>query len=102
MVLAKVFVIYDSKFGNTRRQPRKSSEIKAVEEIKTAIVYVKEVNPAELADYDLIVLGPHNHMDNPSRAMKKFVESLSEIGLKAKYVAVFDTHSGREDLLIER
>ncbi|MDX1813630.1 MAG: hypothetical protein R3319_02465 [Candidatus Bathyarchaeia archaeon] len=41
-------------------------------------------------------------MDNPSRAMKKFVESLSEIGLKAKYVAVFDTHSGREDLLIER
>lgn len=35
-------------------------------------------------------------MGSPSRAMKKFVDNISEIGLKVKYIAVFDTYAGRK------
>jgi multimeric flavodoxin WrbA len=36
----------------------------------------------------VIVLGAPNHMGRPSRTMKKFVDRLAELDLKAKNVAV--------------
>jgi flavorubredoxin len=48
-----------------------------------------------VADYDVIVLGAPNHMGRPSRAIKKFVDTLSELSLRAKYVAVYGTYAGR-------
>jgi flavorubredoxin len=35
-------------------------------------------------------------MGRPSRAMKKFIERLSELDLKSKMVAVFGTYAGTE------
>lgn len=35
-------------------------------------------------------------MGRPSRAMKKFVDSLSEVDLKTKHRAVFGTYAGKE------
>jgi flavorubredoxin len=35
-------------------------------------------------------------MGRPSRTMKKFVDSLAEVDLKAKHMAVFGTYAGRE------
>jgi flavorubredoxin len=56
---------------------------------------VNEINAEEVADYDLIVLGAPNHMGRPSRTIKKFVDKLTELDLKAKYVAIFGTYAGR-------
>lgn len=95
--MVKVFVIYDSKYGNTKLVAEKIVEgIKEVEGIETAIGYVKEINPANLADYDAILLGTPNHMGRPSRTVKKFVDGLAELDLKAKDLAVFDTYAGKE------
>jgi flavorubredoxin len=95
-LLVKVFVAYDTKYGNTKIAAEKVLEgIKQAEEIETTIGYVKEVNPANLADYDAILLGAPNHMARPSRTMKKFVDSIAELDLKAKGVAVFGTYAGR-------
>jgi menaquinone-dependent protoporphyrinogen IX oxidase len=95
--LVKVFVVYDSKHGNTKLAAENIlAGIREVEGIETAIGYVKEVNPAELADYDALLIGAPNHMGRPSRAMKKFVDSLAETALKAKHIAVFDTYAGKE------
>ena len=63
--------------------------------IETAIGYVKEIDIGNVTDYDAIVLGAPNHMGRPSRTMKKFVDRLAELDLKAKNVAVFGTYSGR-------
>jgi flavorubredoxin len=49
-----------------------------------------------MTDYDAIVLGSPNHMGRPSRTMKKFVDSIAGLDLKAKDVAVFGTYAGRE------
>jgi flavorubredoxin len=93
--LVKVFVIYDTKYGNTKLAAEKILEgIREVEGFETAIGYVKEIDVGKVADYDAIVLGAPNHMGRPSRTMKKFVDQLSELDLKAKDAVVFGTYSG--------
>ena len=95
--MAKVFVVYDSKYGNTKLTAENILEgIREVGGIETAIGYVKEIEIGKVADYDAIVLGAPNHMGRPSRTMKKFIDRLAELDLKAKNVAVFGTYSGRE------
>lgn len=94
--MVKVFVVYDTKYGNTKLAGENILEgIKEVEGIETAIGYVKEIDIGKVADCDAIVLGAPNHMGRPSRTMKKFVDRLAELDLKAKNVAVFGTYSGR-------
>ena len=63
--------------------------------IETAIGYIKEIDIGNLVDLDAIVLGAPNHMGRPSQTMKKFVDRLTELDLKAKNAAVFGTYSGR-------
>ena len=95
-LLVKVFVVYDTKYGNTKLAGETIVEgIREVEGIETSIGYVKEIDIGKLADYDAIVLGAPNHMGRPSQTMKKFVNRLAELDLKAKNVAVFGTYSGR-------
>lgn len=94
--MIKVFVAYDSKYGNTKLAAENIMEgMEEVEGIETSIGYVKEIDIGKVADSDAIVLGAPNHMASPSRTMKKFVNRLSELDLKAKNVAVFGTYSGR-------
>jgi flavorubredoxin len=95
-LLVKVFVVYDTKYGNTKLAGENIVEgIREVEGTETSIGYVKEIDIGKVADYDAIVLGAPNHMGRPSRTMKKFVNRLAEFDLKAKNVAVFGTYSGR-------
>lgn len=94
--MVKVFVVYDTKYGNTKLVGETIVEgIREVEGIETSIGYVKEIDIAKLVDYDAIVLGAPNHMGRPSQTIKKFVNRLAELDLKAKNVAVFGTYSGR-------
>ena len=94
--MVKVFVVYDTKYGNTKLAGENIVEgIREVEGIETSIGYVKEIEIGNVADYDAIVLGAPNHMGRPSQTMKKFVNRLAELDLKAKNVAVFGTYSGR-------
>ncbi len=98
--MVKVFVLYDSKYGNTKLAAEKILEgIKESGEIETDIGYVKEVDVGKLADYDVLVLGAPNHMGRPSQVMKKFVDVLAEQDLKAKNVAIFGTYAGNERLV---
>ena len=95
-LLVKVFVVYDTKYGNTKLAGETIVEgIREVEGIETSIGYVKEIDIGKLADYDAIVLGAPNHMGRPSQTIKKFVNRLAELDLKAKNVAVFGTYSGK-------
>jgi menaquinone-dependent protoporphyrinogen IX oxidase len=92
----KVFVVYDTRHGNTKLAAESILKgIREAEGIETAIGYVKETDAAKVADYDAIVLGAPNHMGRPSRTMKKFVDKLAKLDLKAKNVAVFGTYAGR-------
>ena len=95
-VLLKVFIAYDSKYGNTKLVAQKILEgMMESDGIETAIGYVKEVNVNELADFDAIVLGGPNHFGRPSQTIKTFVNRLAKLDLKSKKVAVFGTYAGK-------
>ena len=95
-LLTKIFIAYDTKYGNTKLAAENILEgIKEVDGIEASIGYVKEIDIGKLADHDLIVLGAPNHMGRPSQTMKKFVNRLAQLDLKAKNMAVFGTYAGR-------
>jgi flavorubredoxin len=70
--------------------------LKQVEGVEAAVCYVKEVDFQSLVCYNALILGAPNHMGRPSWTMKKFIDTLAELDLKAKNVAVFGTYSGRK------
>ena len=56
--MVKVFVVYDTKYGNTKLVAEKIVEgMKEIEGIETAISDVKEVDLEKVAGYDAILIG---------------------------------------------
>ena len=97
--MVKVLVFYDSKYGNTKLAAEKIAEGLRSGGVEVDLGYIKEVSPEHSVDYDALVLGAPNHMGRPSQAMKKFITSLSAVGLKEKKVAVFGTYAGKVRVL---
>jgi len=95
----KVFVVYDTKWGNTKLVAEKIVEgMREVEGIETAISDVEEVDLERVADSDAILIGSPNHMGGPVRGIKKLIDKLGKLDLKAKWIAVFDTNLGGNQL----
>ncbi len=68
--------------------------MKEVEGIETAVSDVEEVDLEQVADYDAVLIGSPNHLGGPVRGIKKFIDKLGKLDLKANWVAVFDTYLG--------
>ncbi|MGQ9625252.1 MAG: flavodoxin domain-containing protein [Candidatus Bathycorpusculaceae bacterium] len=91
--MVKVFVVYDTKYGNTKLVAETIVEgMREVEGIETAISDVEEVDLEGVADYDAILIGSPNHWGGPVGGIKKLIDELGKLDLKAKWVAVFDTY----------
>ena len=95
--LIKVFIVYDTKYGNTKLVAEKIAEgMNEVEGIDTAIIDVNEVDLEKVADSDAILMGTPNHMGGPARTIMNFIDKLGRLELKAKWFAVFDTYMERD------
>lgn len=93
--MVKVFVIYDTKYGNTKLVAENIVDgLRGVEGLETAISDVKEVDFEKVADSDVILIGTPNHIGSPTRIIKKFIDKLGKLNSKAKWIAVFDTNLG--------
>jgi flavodoxin len=89
----KTIIIYESSFGNTKKVAEKIREnLNLIEKNDTVIKTVKEVDPIEVLNFDLILFGSPNHMGGPTRGIRKFIDKLKKVGLKGKKVATFDTY----------
>jgi flavorubredoxin len=95
MSMVNVFILYDSKYGNTKLVAEKIADGLKSEATMVNAGYVREVGLDEVVCSDLIVLGAPNHMGRPSRTMKRFIDYLATADLKATKVAVFGTYAGR-------
>ena len=96
IALAKFYITYDTKYGNTKLVAESIAEgMREVACVEVSIDYVKDIDVEKLREADELVLGAPNHMARPSRAMMKFVDTLSKQSLKAKNAAIFGTYSGR-------
>jgi len=93
--MVKVFVVYDTKYGNTKLVAEKIVDaLREIEGIETAISDVEEADLEKVADSDAIVIGAPNHMGGPARAIRKSIDKLGKLDSKAKWAAVFDTYLG--------
>lgn len=94
--MVKVFVFYDSKYGNTKLVAEKIAEGLKSEGVEADLGYVKELQLDDAVCINALVLGAPNHMGRPSRTIKTFIDRLAGYDCKAQTVAVFGTYSGRE------
>ena len=89
----KVIIVYESKYGNTKRVAETIAEgMREVEGIETVVSEVKEVDPKKVPDYDAILVGSPNHIGGPTGGTKKFIDKLGKLDLEGKLFAAFDTH----------
>ena len=96
--MVKVFVVYDTKYGNTKLVAEKIVEgMREVEGIETAIADVKDVNFDEVASSDAVLIGSPNHFDRPARGIDAFIDKLGKLDKKMKWVAVFDTNMAEDE-----
>ena len=96
--MAGVIIIYESKYGNTRLVAEKVAEgINQAASVVPEVREVKEVNPEELAGFDVIFIGSPNHMGNATKSIRKFIDGLAKFNFEGKKLAaVFDTYIGRD------
>lgn len=91
-----VFVVYDSKYGNTQNVAAHIVKgLKELDGVETALANIKDVDMQKIATYDALIIGAPNHMGQPSRAALKFVDGLSKVELNAKWGVAFDTYFQR-------
>jgi flavodoxin len=95
--MVKAIVIYESRYGNTKRVAEAIVEgMKEAREIEVSMKELKEVNLEKVAEYDVILIGSPNHFGGPTRGIKGFIDRLGELQLMGKMFAVFDTYLGKD------
>lgn len=95
--LAKVIVVYETKYGNTKLVAEKIIEgMKEVGITEATLSEIKDFDFNKLANYDAILIGSPNHIGGPTRGIKKFIDKLGKLSLNEKSFAVFDTYLGKD------
>jgi flavodoxin len=93
--VAKVIVVYESIFGNTKAVAESiiggMTEVSGVE---ATLSKPRGVDLKQLVEYDAILVGSPNHMGGATRGIRKFIDKLRKINLEGKLAAVFDTYGG--------
>jgi len=95
--MVKVIVIYESKYGNTKRVAEAIVEgMNEIGGIEASLSELKEVDLDKIPNYDAILIGSPNHMGGHTRGIKGFIDKLGKLQLKGKMFAVFDTYLGKD------
>ena len=89
-------VVYESRFGKTRRLAEALARGIRREGVPTDVLSVAEAEQRPVDGYDLLALGcPSSHLTAPS-AMRTFLETLTRMPrLKGHYGFAFETHVRR-------
>jgi len=95
--VAKVIVVYESKYGNTKLVAESITEgISQVSGVETVLNELKEVDLNQLVEFDAILVGSPNHIGSATRSIRKFIDNLGKLNLEGKLTAVFDTYIAKD------
>jgi flavodoxin len=96
VVMAKVIVVYESKYGNTKLVAETITKgLGEVQGVETVLDELKEVDLNKIAEFDLILIGTPNHYGGPTRSVREFIDKLQKLDLDGRHFAVFDTYLGK-------
>ena len=89
----KVIIIYESKYGNTKRVAEMIIEaMKEVGGLETDLIMYKEADLDKIPEYNAILIGSPTHIGGPTRGIKKFIDKLGKLNLEGKVGAVFSAY----------
>ena len=95
--MTRALIVYDSKYGNTKRVAEVIAEgMREVGQVEAILSHVKELDFEKISEYDLVLIGSPNHIGRPTRSVKKLIDKLGELDLKEKRIAVFDTYMSKD------
>jgi len=90
-----VLVVYETKYGNTKQAAETIAEgMKEVEQIKTEVINVNDVDYNKVQDFDAIIIGSPTWGGNCTGTIKNFINELAGLSLNEKSYAIFDTNAG--------
>jgi flavodoxin len=89
--MSKAIVVYDTKFGNTKKVAEDIASGIEGEGIEVSLKAVKDTTSNEVTRYDLFVMGAPTHINNPKKDTKKFLKKLKGTDLSNVKFAAFDT-----------
>ena len=95
--MARVIIIYESKYGNTKLVAEAIAEgMREVSGVETVLSELREVELNRLTGFDAILVGTPNHMGGATRSISKLIGELGKLTLEGKLAAVFDTYIGKD------
>ena len=83
-------IIYDSQFGNTERIAKAIANTLS-EFGQARAIPVNQMQPTELREADLLILGCPTQAWRPTPAMQSFLENISPEPMRNQMLACFDT-----------
>jgi len=93
----KAMVIYDSVFGNTEKIAKIIGEVLGPpKEVK--VLRVTDVNPKQLTNLDLLIVGSPTRAFKPTPAINSFLAKIPSGALNNIHVAAFDTRMSIKDV----
>lgn len=93
----KIQVIYDSKFGNTKKVA--DAVVTALDRgNEVSVVHVDKVDTDKLQEFDILIFGAPTHAFRPSQPMKAFLKRIPNNSLSGVKAAVFDTRATEKSI----
>ena len=93
--MAKVLVVYDTMYGNTKLIAEKIVEgLKQAQGIEVEVSDVEKTDVDRVASFDAVLIGAPTHFGGPTRNITRFIDDLGRPDLKGKQAAVFGTYLG--------
>lgn len=89
--MKNAIVIYDSRYGNTKKIAESLARGIEEKEIKVNCINIGMVKVSSLLEYDLIAIGGPTHNRKASEEMNAFIANLERINLTDKQTFIFDT-----------
>ncbi len=93
----KAFVIYDSAFGNTAQVAQAIGDALGSQD-EVAVRQVSNVQPEQLTDVDLLIVGSPTQGFRPTEPITDFLKRTAAQGLQGTKVAAFDTRISTSDI----
>ena len=95
--ILKAIVVYDSVFGNTEEIAQSIANALGLH-VTIEIVHVNKADPAQLSEYDILVVGSPTRGFRPTEAITELFKRVCSKALKETRVAAFDTRFKADEL----
>ncbi|MHA2066591.1 MAG: flavodoxin family protein [Candidatus Thorarchaeota archaeon] len=93
--MTNVLVVYDSKFGNTKKLAEEiAAGIQDAGEINCKVENIEDLDKGEVTAFDGVLFGCPVHVMRATRGIQGAIKRAAKDGLDGKLVTTFETYMG--------